>query len=456
MKRNTIGVISFFAEYGAVILICLFLNYSSDFTFRFILLYVIIQIVFGHYQAKTLLIWEEIKLLVISHLCFYFASLLLIPTMLLNAEIILTNAIISGFMLVFCIVFARFIRIVLRDILAERVLIIGIGKEAETLSQVCKTNRFSLMDIRGYVDVNDNILYPDLSQKAVIEEEGPIYPIHSLANLVDSLRIDQVIIAVPQISKQYLDDIMDTLRGKVKKVKYVPQANGLVTFDSTIEDFDGLLVVSSAKGRGAGLKKTMKRLLDIVVGGCGCLLLLPLTLYVKHVNKKSGDHDPVFFIQRRIGLDGQLFSMYKYRTMVPNAECILEALMEKDPAIKEEYLTNKKLVNDPRITKAGNFLRKKSLDEFPQLLNVLKGDMSLVGPRPYLPREKEDMGALYDSVVRSKPGITGMWQCHGRNDVSFEDRCKMDDYYYSNWSIWLDVTILIKTVKTVFHGKGAR
>lgn len=138
-----------------------------------------------------------------------------------------------------------------------------------------------------------------------------------------------------------------------------------------------------------------------------------------------------------------------------DAEKKLLDLMESDPKIKEEYEQHKKLLNDPRITKAGKFLRKKSLDEFPQFINTIKGEMSLVGPRPYLPNEKKDMGIYYDSIAKCKPGITGMWQSHGRSDVTFNDRCRMDDYYYCNWSIWLDLTILIKTFKAVFYGKGA-
>ena len=142
--------------------------------------------------------------------------------------------------------------------------------------------------------------------------------------------------------------------------------------------------------------------------------------------------------------------------MVPDAEQVLEKMMREDEAIREEYLTNKKIIDDPRITKAGAFLRKSSLDELPQLINVLKGEMSLVGPRPYLPREKEDMGSYYQTVIKCRPGITGMWQSHGRSDVGFHDRLKMDEYYQLNWSIWLDIVILIQTVQVVTGARGAR
>lgn len=186
------------------------------------------------------------------------------------------------------------------------------------------------------------------------------------------------------------------------------------------------------------------------------IVLAPLTLYVRHLNRKQGDRDPIFFKQTRIGEDGKEFTIYKFRTMVPNAEKILDELMEKDENIRKEYQENKKLRNDPRITKAGAFLRKTSLDEFPQFINVFKGDMSLIGPRPYLPREIPDMGDYYADVVSSKPGITGMWQTHGRSEVNFEQRLELDEYYYRNWSLWLDMTLLIRTVKQVLgNDEGA-
>ena len=185
-----------------------------------------------------------------------------------------------------------------------------------------------------------------------------------------------------------------------------------------------------------------------------CLQENFITPFIRY-QQKSGDFDNIMFSQNRIGKNGKMIKIYKFRSMVPNAEKILEDLMKKDPKIKEEYLTNKKLVNDPRITPVGKFLRKTSLDEWPQFINVLKGEMSLIGPRPYLPREKEDMGQYYSSIIKCKPGVTGMWQANGRSDVGFDYRCKLDDYYYHNWSVWLDFTILYKTIKSVVYGKGS-
>lgn len=198
-----------------------------------------------------------------------------------------------------------------------------------------------------------------------------------------------------------------------------------------------------------------KRLIDIICSLLGLILLSPVFLVIAILIKKE-DKGPALFKQARIGKNGKTIYIYKFRSMVMNAEQVLEELMAKDENIRNEYLKNKKLDNDPRITKIGRFIRKTSIDELPQLINVLKGDMSLVGPRPYLFREKEDMGETYDYIIRCKPGITGYWQVNGRNDTTFEERCEMEKYYSIHISAWLDLKILFKTVGVVLKGKGAK
>ena len=184
-----------------------------------------------------------------------------------------------------------------------------------------------------------------------------------------------------------------------------------------------------------------KRLFDIVVGILGILLLLPVSIIVKIINILNKDFSPVFYSHTRIGKNGKEFKLYKFRSMVPNADEVLMEML-KDEKIAEEYHKNKKLKDDPRITKVGKFLRKSSLDEIPQFINILKGEMSLVGNRPYLPREKEDMGKFYDDIVKTKPGLTGYWQVSGRSDVSFKKRLELEQYYSNNFSCKLDIIII--------------
>lgn len=202
--------------------------------------------------------------------------------------------------------------------------------------------------------------------------------------------------------------------------------------------------------------QVIKRVFDIVVSLVGCLFLLPIALVVKICNIISGDYNPIVFSQNRIGKDGKEFKFYKFRSMIPNADEALFKLLEKNPERKKEYELNKKLENDPRITKIGNILRKTSLDELPQLINVLKGDMSLIGNRPYLPREKSDMKKYYSDIVKTKPGLTGYWQVNGRSNTSFGERLTLEQYYSNHASLMMDIKIFFKTFKVVLLRKGSK
>lgn len=200
-----------------------------------------------------------------------------------------------------------------------------------------------------------------------------------------------------------------------------------------------------------------KRAIDIVAGIVGVILLVPiiLVIFLMRIVKKEND-GPMFFEQIRIGKNGKQFRIYKFRTMVMNADQKLADYLKENKEAAREYKKFKKLKNDPRITKVGNFLRKTSLDEFPQFINVLKGEMSLVGPRPYLNREKDDIDEeYYNKIIKVKPGITGYWQVNGRNDVDFNDRTYMDTYYIEHRSFVMDIKIIIKTILKMLKREGA-
>lgn len=204
-----------------------------------------------------------------------------------------------------------------------------------------------------------------------------------------------------------------------------------------------------------GIEKVAKRILDICGGLVGVIGLIPLTIAIWIANRVVGDNGPVFYTQERIGKNGKLFKMYKYRSMVVGADEKLEKYLLENEEAREEYKKYKKLKEDPRITKVGKFIRKTSIDEFPQFINVLKGDMSLVGPRPYLPREKEDMKYFYPYIIESKPGITGFWQISGRSEVTFEERLNMDFTYFKIKTLKLDIKVLVKTLMNVVKKEGA-
>lgn len=200
----------------------------------------------------------------------------------------------------------------------------------------------------------------------------------------------------------------------------------------------------------------MKRFIDICAGFAGMCILIPLTIVLYIVKILDRDKGPLFFSQDRIGKDGKLFRMYKFRTMIVGADEELERILKTDKAARKEYEKNKKLKDDPRITKVGKFLRSTSLDEFPQFINVLKGEMSLVGPRPYLPREEDDMGYYYYYITKCKPGITGLWQVSGRSELSFEERLDLDlEYYRDVAGVVSELGLVVKTVEKTLKREGA-
>jgi undecaprenyl-phosphate galactose phosphotransferase len=225
----------------------------------------------------------------------------------------------------------------------------------------------------------------------------------------------------------------------------------------TIENRDNLAVKTGAllKIRSAGYH-FVKRIFDIIFALVGCVGVIILIPFVKLTYLLTGDRNPIFLKDHmRIGKGGKPFRFYKFRTMVPNAERILHEELFKDPAILAEYQQNKKLKNDPRITKMGKFLRKTSLDEFPQFINVLKGDMSIIGNRPYMVSEKDEMGEYFDDIVSTKCGIVSWWAVSGRSGLDFQQRLVLEQWYSQNMGFKTDMKIFVMAFKCVLLGKGA-
>ena len=212
-------------------------------------------------------------------------------------------------------------------------------------------------------------------------------------------------------------------------------------------------VITQSRSIGYYMFLVIKRLFDLICAVIGLIILIPLILIIKLLYICNKDFDSIFYTQERIGLNGKIFKLYKFRTMVPNADTMLKDIL-KDPIRRREYNLNKKLHDDPRVTRVGRFLRKSSLDEMPQMINVFKGEMSIIGNRPYLPSEKKDMGRYYDKIIETKPGITGLWQTSGRSDVTFAKRCEIEEKYSNTYSIRLDTKIFLKTFKELYDRSG--
>ena len=198
--------------------------------------------------------------------------------------------------------------------------------------------------------------------------------------------------------------------------------------------------------------QSVKRMFDVVASLAALIFLSPVLAVILFAIRRDGG--PAFFSQKRLGANGQVFGCLKFRTMVVDAEAKLEEILATDPEREAQWRAYQKLDDDPRITTVGKFLRKTSLDELPQLINVLKGDMSLVGPRPMTLDQQDAYGEALMEYERVRPGLTGLWQVNGRNQTTFEERARLDRYYVHNWSLWRDAVILVRTVREVLFSSG--
>ena len=199
----------------------------------------------------------------------------------------------------------------------------------------------------------------------------------------------------------------------------------------------------------------VKRLFDILIALIGCLFLLPVIIIVKISYLLHKDFDSIFFRQKRIGKNGKEFNLYKFRSMVPNADEVLNELL-KDPKYKEEWDLNQKFEHDPRITSMGNILRKTSLDELPQFINILIGDMSLIGPRPLVSGELDSHNGNHELYESVRPGISGWWAANGRSATTYERRLELEYYYIQHCGLILDIRCVFRTIKAVVFKTGAK
>lgn len=263
------------------------------------------------------------------------------------------------------------------------------------------------------------------------------------------------VLALEQGGIDAFQGMIQQLSRRVPNVQIVPSLRGLPLYGMEVDHFFAhevllLTVRNNLARRGPQL---FKRCFDLVAAICIMIIGSPVLLWIAFKVAASGR--PIFYGHKRVGQHGKHFPCYKFRTMAPNADVLLKELLERDPEAKIEWERDFKLKNDPRITPIGHFLRRTSLDELPQLWNVLKGEMSLVGPRPIVDAELERYGNQVDYYLEAKPGVTGLWQVSGRSDTSYDTRVYLDAWYVKNWSLFNDIVILFRTVKVLVKKDGA-
>lgn len=400
-------------------------------------------------------IWEEVRL--IFHTVFLFALFHMVFSYLLSHHVVKLPTVLF-WMVLLCVL--PCLRYITKCVLAKcgiwqrNVYIIGTESTAISAYMLLMTNKILGYNFLGFVDPRNSNGVGEF-----LEVNGMELPIISLDNLYANYAIDEyteIIFAMKSSELFEHARVINILQTKYTFVSIVPDITGLPLYGVELEHFFGndqlFLRLQNSLSRRSN--RIIKRCLDIVVSLFAILVLAPFLLIIA-IFVKFSTNGNIIFKHQRIGRGGKIFSCMKFQTMFSNSQEILANLLANDEAAKHEWERDFKLKNDPRVTRVGKFLRKTSLDELPQLFNVILGDMSLVGPRPVITEELLRYGddAYYYKLVR--PGITGLWQISGRNDVDYITRVRLDVCYTKNWSLWYDFVILFRTLFVVLAKSGA-
>lgn len=330
------------------------------------------------------------------------------------------------------------------------VVIVGAGKTAELLARTFVSEPGMGYKIVGVIEDHFDACplahqYPNIGTFAILEQA------------ISKSGVQDVIIATPGLAREDLLDLVYRAQPFVRNLTIVPDLFGVPLSNMTVETLlnERMVLLRSRNNLSLLRNRVIKRCFDIIAGVIICILIWPILLLLA-VKMKFDSPGPIMHIAKRLGKNGREFSCYKFRTMYVDGDSMLSDYFKVHPSAKQEWNKFAKIKDfDPRVTKAGAMFRKYSLDELPQIINVLKGDMSLVGPRPYLPREKERMSYYANTILGTVPGITGLWQVSGRNEITFDGRLKLESWYVRNWSFWQDIVLLFKTIGVVLGRKGA-
>lgn len=329
------------------------------------------------------------------------------------------------------------------------VLVMGAGKTAALMVDYLQKDSGLGYDFIGYLEDNQ-------------PEPNVLHAMPWLGGFKDAERIIQetgvrhVMVIAPGLTTDEIQSIVYRLQPLVQKISFIPDMNGMPLATIEMKNLiDGHVVSLSFKNNLAQrYNRMIKRVFDIVSTVIGIVCLSPLLIGIAVWIYKDSP-GPVIFKHRRVGRHGKEFNCYKFRSMCVDADVKLKELLDHDPAARAEWEKEFKLKHDPRITKSGAFLRKTSLDELPQLFNVLKGEMSLVGPRPIIQDEVPRYGKYIEDFYMVRPGVTGMWQTSGRSDTTYDERVQMDTWYVRNWNVWFDIVLIWRTIAVVVKHKGA-
>lgn len=335
------------------------------------------------------------------------------------------------------------------------VLLVGSGEKASLVARALNREKTMGYFIVGALTEGDD---PHKSASSASQSLIPILgTLNDVERAIGETGVREVIMVPQGLPPGRVVELSNRLLLKVNNLILVPDLFGLPMSGIEATSFleEQALLLHMHNRLKSSLNRAVKRAFDLTAGTLMLLLVCPL-LFLIAAALVFDSRGQVFFFQERLGQRGRTFTCIKFRTMYPGNDALLKEHLAADSGACREWATYNKLRGyDPRVTRVGRLLRKFSLDELPQLMNVILGQMSLVGPRPYLPREKEQMGHMLNDILVAKPGLTGLWQVSGRNGIHFAGRLRLDVLYMRNWSLWLDTVVLVKTVGVVVNGNGA-
>ena len=329
---------------------------------------------------------------------------------------------------------------------SRRVLVVGAGTVGQELGLAIRAYRWAGLELVGYADDDE------AKQGKTCAGSPVLGTLRDINAIVSQYTIDEIILALPPRAQEQARQVVLALQELPVNVRVVPDVFDLVFIRASVEEFAGIPLVGLREPAIEGPDRVVKRLFDLVIGSLALILLSPLML-VAALAVQIGSPGPILFRQQRIGEGGRPFQMLKFRTMYAGAEADEQRLAQATGHGPPNFVKQR---DDPRVTRVGHVLRRFSVDELPQLFNVLKGNMSLVGPRPELPWLVERYEPWHRKRFAVPQGMTGWWQVNGRSDrADYALRVEDDLYYIQNWSIWLDMRILLMTLVTVILGQGA-
>jgi Undecaprenyl-phosphate galactose phosphotransferase WbaP len=332
----------------------------------------------------------------------------------------------------------------------KRILILGATDTAKMAMRALTSDPVLGYDVVGMIDDDAR----QIGRCAGVCGGKPVFVLGRLSELWEKMKETQtrdVLIAMPDLPEEKLLVLVHQLQPDCDSIYVVPKLWGLPMMNLQVDGFlrERVMMLKLSNNLAKPWNIWLKRGFDLVVGTAVALFTIPIGL-VLSILIRIDSEGSALFVQERLGYRGENFRCLKFRTMHANSEAKLVQYLERHPQAADEWYRYAKLrAYDPRVTSLGRFLRRRSFDEFPQLLNVLKGEMSLVGPRPYLPQERGRIGVDLRTILAARPGMTGLWQVNGRNQMTLEDRVQLEAWYVRNWTIWLDCIILAKTFRAV-------